>query len=208
MGISVPLAPVLVRAYFPPHPAETGESREWDVVFHPAYCQTTWFTTRLESVQPYRDFELVSVIGEEGDDGNFGFGIPKGAEKPFFFYWVGFPQDPRITPVDGVEARRFSVDPRNRDSNLSVFEVYHPFVAANLPQERYLLICRKDGDVAELLQDHMVPASLMSGSDRRGFGSRLAVWMQPRLPFEYLIGLNQPGLHNLIGREKPREKRA
>ena len=68
-----------------------------------------------------------------------------------------------------------------------------------------MLIHSDDGNIGELLRNHVPFDSLISGYKRSTpLETSRAVWWQEKVPFEYLLGLNQPGLHNLFGKEKPR----
>jgi len=204
-GITVPLAPVVVRFYSPPHPSKISSETEWEAVMHPFYGLTTWLTSKLGKAEGYQGFEMVSVIGMDGNHSDLGFAIPKESGCPFCFRWEGEPHNPSTTQVSGIETKTFPPNPEGRDEGLFVFEMHHPYISDLIPQERYVLVHRRDGDVSRLIKDHVARESLMSGSGHRAKVSRMAVGWQQKLPFEYLLGRNQPGWHNLMGREKLRE---
>ena len=205
LGISVPLAPVVVRAYHPYHPAVRTDEREWDSIFHPRYGETTWLTSPAEIADGSGQFDLFVLVDERGLHSEFGFAFPRGSEDSFFFYQRGVRNEPTENSVSVLEVRRFPRDPRQRDEGLTVYEISHPYISDQVPLESYLLIRSDDGDIHDFLHKHVPFDSLISGYKRSTpLESSRAVWWQEKVPFEYFLGLNQPGLHNLFGKERSR----
>ena len=205
LGISVPVAPVVVRAYHPFFPAVRTDEREWDSIFHPRYGETAWLTSPAEAADGSGRFELFVLVDERGLHSEFGFAFPHSSEDPFFFYHRGVRNESTEDPVPGLEVRRFPIDPRKRDDGLTVYEISHPYISEQVPLESYLLIRSDDGNIQALLRNHVPFDSLISGYKRSTpLETSRVVWWLEKVPFEYFLGLNQPGLHNLFGKERPR----
>ncbi|OGY16671.1 MAG: hypothetical protein A2785_01785 [Candidatus Chisholmbacteria bacterium RIFCSPHIGHO2_01_FULL_49_18] len=205
LGISVPIAPVVVRAYHPFNPQVSTDRLEWDSIFHPICGETTWLTSPVEAVQGDERFDFLALIDEQGFRSEFGFAVPHGQEEPFFFYHRGGGLGIAEDAVPGLEVRRFPRDPRQRDDGLAVYEVSHPYISDQVPRESYLLIHSDDENIGDLLRNHVPFDSLISGYKRSTpLETSRVVWWLEKVPFEYFLGLNQPGLHNLFGKEEPR----
>ncbi|OGY18164.1 MAG: hypothetical protein A2900_05295 [Candidatus Chisholmbacteria bacterium RIFCSPLOWO2_01_FULL_50_28] len=195
-GITVPLAPVVVQAYSPHSSVAASEQNEWDLIFRPFYTQTTWLTTELGSTGDLPNHRLVSIISEDGRYGATGFAVPNpGSEgEPFYFRWSGLHDAPEISIVEGISVARFAPDPLARDADLTVFVLSHPFLSDQVPREGYAVLYAKDNNASRLVRRHIAPASLISGREGGRVLNRMGTWWQPKVPFEYLLGLSQPGL--------------
>ena len=135
LGISVPIAPVVVRAYHPFNPQVSTDRLEWDSIFHPRYGETTWLTSPVEAVQGDERFDFLALIDEQGFRSEFGFAVPHSQEEPFFFYHRGGGLGIAEDGIPGLEVRRFPRDPRQRDDGLAVYEVSHPYISDQVPRE-------------------------------------------------------------------------
>lgn len=196
LGVQEPVAPVIIRTYSASLPRAKDTALQ---ITSPRGINHTWLTTEMHILHDLAHYLGAVVIEPKGRGSRVGIAVPHESEtgQPFLFLLAGRRDTPAVIPIrEGVE-----VHPIETSSVRAAWLIGHPFVSQDVPQEHYLVLDARGLDASDF-QKLIRPKLLVSGSAARR-QQRVILGAQT-LPFEYLLGLNQPGLHNLLGSDRPR----
>lgn len=82
-------------------------------------------------------------------------------------------------------------------SEVRIFEFMHPHIGQRIPQEGYIAVHVKKNNPLPVMRHFVSEGMLVSGSVRGTFKRRVDTMSAQELPFEYLMGLDYPGMHQL-----------
>lgn len=193
LEIKVPPAPVVIRSYISSR--ASGENI-WEQIRNPRPLNVCWMTIEIPMPEEFeRDYFGVSIIDSKGEPSDLAAAVPLDfkVRDPFIFLWSGSEEQRVVEPIDGdikVETLGFWRD-------AFVYKLGHEFLSSTKPQEWYFLFHAQGQFPLQCVQELVEPNRLISGSAHGTVGKRLSTFISQDLPFEYLLELDKPGLHQL-----------
>lgn len=196
-GITVPLAPVVLRTLYSSLPSGKNS---WQYIEHPGFSQSTWLTTEVALPAEHDGYKGFAVVGEDGARSNFGIAIPANIIERKLFCFRTDSGTEELEILEGIDSLVFGED----YGRLVAHKLWHPFLSDDVPMEQYILLRIIEPDYLSVIPKLVAPASLVSGRKGGRVVDRVGTFWYERMPFKYLLGINQPGIHNLWGGSKPR----
>lgn len=183
LGITLSLAPVVVRFYSPTLPSDEDTWRQIQTPHGINFC---WLTTQLSGVEHLgKDYRLTAVIDRDGEASDVGFAVPTQLtdQEPFLFQWQRRDGDLSIIRF-GTQVIRLG---QYRDS--LVYKIGHQYISRLIPQEWYFLFHVRGPSSSALLPELAPKKFLVSGVRHRSLWHRLKTdRLAPHLPFTPLLG--------------------
>jgi hypothetical protein len=194
LGIEVTPAPVVIRFYNPSRPSEEDTEAQ---IIQPGPLNVWWLTSEIPMPEEFgQEYSGLAVVGRNGERSNMGIAVPyePGRRDPFIFLWSENREGASIDHI--IEDENIEVEELGVYGEVLVTKLGHKFFSHRQPQEWYLVL-QYDSlrEVSELIVYGR--EKLVSGSGVGKAGRRLSLFDSPELPFEYFLGFEEPGLHQL-----------